>query len=89
MPRKRLVGALGIVDANRNAVVIAEIKFRKIAMQMLFLAMLVHAVHAALEDREHVFDGVGVDDYRPLANVLASSVLARCRCDAAWSATSL
>ena len=30
-------------------------------MQMLFRAMLVGALHAALEDTEVAFDGVGVD----------------------------
>jgi hypothetical protein len=35
----------------RRAVVVAEIKFRQIAMQVLFLAMLINAFHAALENR--------------------------------------
>lgn len=30
-------------------------------MQMVFAAMLIDALHAALEDREEAFDGVGVD----------------------------
>jgi len=44
-----------VVNAEGGPVVIAEIKFREIAMQMLFFAMLVHAAHAALEDREITF----------------------------------
>src|SRR5687767_2172028 len=43
-------GALAVIDAKANAVVVAEIKFRKIAVQMLFAAMLVDAAHPALED---------------------------------------
>jgi hypothetical protein len=46
---RQFVGALGIVHAKRNAVVIAKIKFRQIAMQMLFGAMLIRAFHTALE----------------------------------------
>jgi len=32
-----------------------ESRFREIAMQVLFLAVLVHAAHPALEDREVAF----------------------------------
>ncbi len=35
------LGAAAVVNAKRSAVVVAEIKFRQIAMQMLFAAMLV------------------------------------------------
>ncbi len=38
-----------VVNAEGRAVVKTEIKFREIAMQVLFLAMLVSAAHAALE----------------------------------------
>jgi hypothetical protein len=34
----------------------AEIKFRKAAMQMFFLTMLIHVLHAAFEDRIVTFD---------------------------------
>ena len=44
-----------------HAVAIAEIEFAKIAVQMLLAAMLIDALHAALEDRKVAFDGVGVD----------------------------
>ena len=46
---------VSIVITKRNAVIVAEIVFRQIPMQVLFLAMLVHAPHAALEDREIAF----------------------------------
>jgi hypothetical protein len=44
------VSAGTIIYAQRNAVAIAEIKLREIPMQMLLGAMLVHALHAALEN---------------------------------------
>jgi hypothetical protein len=46
-----LIGPVLIVNAKRNAVAVAEIKLRQIAVQMLLSAMLVDALHAALEDR--------------------------------------
>jgi hypothetical protein len=45
----QLIGAAGIVNAQRDTVVIAEIKFSQIAVLMLFRAMLVGAAHTALE----------------------------------------
>jgi hypothetical protein len=44
------VRAFPIVDAERNAVRRTEIKFQEIAVKMLLSAMLIHALHAALED---------------------------------------
>ena len=41
--------------AKLDAMVVAEIEFGQIAMQMLLVAMLVHATHSALEDREEAF----------------------------------
>ena len=64
MPFSALFGALGIVHAERDAVVVAEIKLRKIAVQVLLAAVLIDAAHAALEDREIVFNRVGVDRRR-------------------------
>ena len=62
MPLASSVSAVAIVNAKRNAVVMAEIKLRQIAMQMLLGAMLVGAAHAALEHAEIAFDRVGGDD---------------------------
>jgi hypothetical protein len=39
-----------------NSIVIAKVKFGQIAVQVLFAAVLVHALHAALEDREAALD---------------------------------
>jgi len=35
--------------------IITEVKFREIAVQMLLAAMLIHAAHTALEDGEIAF----------------------------------
>ena len=45
----QLVRAVGIVYAERNAVVVAEIELREITVQMLFGTMLVGPAHTALE----------------------------------------
>jgi len=50
--RKRSVD---IVAAEPDAVIIAEVKFGQVAMQVLFLAVLIDAAHTALEDREIAF----------------------------------
>jgi len=55
------IGACSIIYAEFDAIGISEIKFTKIAMQMLLAAMLIDALHAALKDGEIAFDSVGVD----------------------------
>jgi hypothetical protein len=50
-----------IIVPKFDAVAVAEIEFRQIAVQVLFLAVLVDALHSALEDRIVAFDRVGVD----------------------------
>ena len=57
----RTFGALLIIDAEPNAVVIAEIELRQITVKVLLRTVLVDALHAALEDAEHAFDRIGVD----------------------------
>src|SRR5690606_25873201 len=72
---KRVICALLIADAYCHAVVIAKVKLRQIAMQVLFLAVLIHAAHAALEDRKHILDGVAVDRHAVLVpDVLAAGM---------------
>lgn len=63
-----------VIKAVLGARVIAELKFRQIAVQMLFAAMLIYATHAALEDRECAFNGVGVDGAVTVIDVLACAV---------------
>ena len=57
---KRVFRALNISNPKFNAVIIAEIKLRDIAMQMSLAAMLIDALHAALEDAEKTFNSVRV-----------------------------
>jgi len=45
-------GAGFVIEAQRLTMVIAEVEFCKVAMQMLFAAMLIHAAHAAFEDQK-------------------------------------
>ena len=58
----QFVSALSVIHAKRNAVVMTEIKFRQITVQMLLGAMLVRPAHAALEHGEVAFDCVGRDE---------------------------
>jgi len=53
--------ALFVVDAELSPVVPAEIELREVTVEVLGVHLLVDADHAALEDREEAFDGVGVD----------------------------
>lgn len=55
----RTFGALNIINAEPGPVVVAEIEFCEIAMQVLLTNVLVGSINAALEDREKVFCGVG------------------------------
>lgn len=57
---QRIVGSLRVIYFQGNSIVVAEIKLGQIALQVLRIAMLIDACHAALEDREHAFDGIGV-----------------------------
>ncbi len=62
---KGALGTLHVIYAKPNAVAIAEIEFAQIAVQMALAAMLVNALHAALEDRVIALKGVGVRTYSP------------------------
>src|SRR5687767_9934226 len=55
----RARGALLIGDTKRLAGVVPQVEFGNVAVQMMLAALLVHALHAALEHREEAFDGVG------------------------------
>jgi hypothetical protein len=52
---------VNIAVAELNAVIVAEVKFCRVAVQVLFLAVLVDAAHVALEDREIAFRRIDVD----------------------------
>ena len=73
---ERTIRALHVINAQPDPVAVAKIKLGKIAVQVFFLAMLVNAFHAALEDRIVAFDRVAVNDrtvFR-VADVFASGV---------------
>src|SRR5205807_5636975 len=53
-------GALLVIETERGAGVVAEIKFGRVAVQVPLMAMLVNADHAALEHREEALNGIGV-----------------------------
>jgi hypothetical protein len=59
------VGALCILDTKARAIVIAEIEFREIAVQMLFADVMVSSDHAALENGKIVFGAVDMDETPP------------------------
>jgi hypothetical protein len=89
----RAGGTLNVIYAEPNAVGIAEIELAQISVQMFFTAMLVDALHAALEDRIVALNGVGgdggsfdnglaigaqlVSDLVPVANVFFIGVVHR------------
>ncbi len=58
---QRPICTLFVIDTPRHAVGIAEIELRQIAVQVLLAAMLVHALHAALENAVVAFNRVGAD----------------------------
>lgn len=57
---QRRLGTLHIVNAERGAVVVAEVELADVADQVLLAALVIGADQSALEDREVAFDGVGV-----------------------------
>lgn len=70
--------AILIVAAQRFTVVVAELKLRNVAVQVLLLAVLIDALHAALEDRKCALNCVGVDRRVFIIDILARAVTAVC-----------
>lgn len=66
--------AVGVLDAEGEAVVIAECELVDVALEVLLAAALIYALHAALEDAEEALDGVG---RQVTADILAGSVIDR------------
>ena len=58
---QHLIRTIRVIEARRNAVAVAELELRQIAVQMLLAAMLLHAAHPAFEDAESAFNGVRGD----------------------------
>ena len=63
-PSHQTIRAGQIVHAHGDTVGVAEIELGKVAVQVAFAAMLVDALHAALEDRIEALDGIGGDELR-------------------------
>jgi hypothetical protein len=59
---KQHVGAFTVGNLESRAAVITEIELCQIAVQVSFIAMLINADHAALEDGEDAFNRIGVDN---------------------------
>lgn len=57
---KSAIRTLFIVDAKLGAGVVAEIKFREVAIKVFLVNVLVDADETALEHREEVFKRIGV-----------------------------
>jgi hypothetical protein len=51
----RRKSAINITDAERDSVVVAEIIFGQVPVQMLLSAVLLDAAHPAFEDRKITF----------------------------------
>jgi hypothetical protein len=52
---------ISVIVAESGAVVVTEVVFRKVSVQMFFLTMLINAAHSALEDRKEPFNRIGVN----------------------------
>ena len=63
---KGTFGAIFIFDDKSRTIAVPEIILCQISVQVIFAAMLIDALHAALEDAEIAFDGVGVDFATPV-----------------------
>ena len=64
-------------DVESGAVVVTELELGKVAVQVLFAAMLVDTLHAALEDAEITFNRVAVDRVVARIHILARTVMHR------------
>lgn len=71
---QQFFSAFVVLDSKRLAIVVAEIELGHVTVKMVVRAVLIDAFHAALEDREKTFDGVGVDGRVNLGNVFALAV---------------
>ena len=60
-PGKSALGTLNILAPQLDAVIIPEIEFREIAVKVLFAAMLVDVLHAALEKTKVAFGGINMN----------------------------
>ena len=71
---KEFIGPLGIVNAPGNALAIAEVKLGKVAMKMMFFAMLIHTLHTTFEDGEKALHGIGMNGRISKRNILPGAM---------------
>src|SRR5579863_7929730 len=57
---QRAIGTGLVVVSHLDPIVVAEIKFCEISVEVLLFNVLINTDQAALEDREEAFEGVGV-----------------------------
>ncbi len=67
------MGDLGIADAETLALIVAEVEFAQIALQVFLGDVMIGPTDAPLEDGEVVFDSVGVP--KAAANVFLDAVV--------------
>src|SRR5205809_429840 len=70
-------GARIVIRAKRDSVVVAELELRHVTMQVLLVAMLINALHPALEQAKETLNRVGMDSGIFKGDVLAFSVIDR------------
>jgi hypothetical protein len=66
-----------IIATQGFPIVIPELIFRQIAMQMLFTTMLIDALHATLENAEIALNRVAVDRWHFIIDILTGAVVSR------------
>lgn len=71
-PLDRFNGTLLIIDAKRDSLVVAEVAFSEIPLQVLLANVMVDTVDTAFQDREIAFDGIGVN---VAAHILTDAVV--------------
>src|SRR6266849_6422874 len=71
---KQFLGALFVAPSVRLAMVVAEVELGEVAVQVIVRAVLIDALHAALEDREEAFDGIGVNGRIERGDIFALAV---------------
>lgn len=72
---KENLGPLEVLDTVRLAVVVSEVELRDIAVKVIVGAVLIDALHSALEDREEPFNRVRMNVRTIVGDILALFVV--------------
>ena len=73
-PAQQRFGTIRVVEPERSPVIVFEVRFGKVAVQVRFADVVELPVHGALEQREERLDCVGVVE-AARANVLVSRMV--------------